>query len=397
MKIKEFNDMKVLSKLGVYGLIVGASAIIVGCASEKIMVDYTMPARKVSDVSKINVLKINVQANVKGSLAGDNAQNAALVRQLISDRLYSSGFYKVTDDIWGFSSGADKTKKLLAASSESGHGYVSYATDGGAPVDAVCPKCGTICPEHTETPSGMKVKAQLDVVLDLELNSIKEKKDVAMTLATTPYLRAKPVKDAPPTSAPDPTRVQSRTEKYPVVQYSTIARGKMTAKISGLDGEKAPVNYSGSFAIGGKGAKPDVTDAAPTQLKVLAAAVTPAVLELVADIAPYKVTKELVAVKGGNETVVTLLEATAFGEVIEVATELARGGKANFADYENLGIALEAIGHFEDARKAFKKAAKANPESASAKIGLKRVEDALAGKASVAASGKANADTKFSK
>lgn len=389
--------MKNLTRIGACGLMVGAAAIIAGCASEKIMVDYTMPARKVADVSKINVVKINVKANVKGSLAGDNAQNAALVRQLISERLYKSGFYKVTDDIWGVASGADKAKKLLADSSESGHGYVSFATDGGVPADALCPKCGTICPDHKDTPQGMKVKAQLDVVVDLTLDSKLEKKEVAMTLETTPYVPAKVKEGVPPTSAPNVAAIQRRTEKHPVTEYSTIANGKMTAKISGIDGGKAPVDYSGTFVIGGKNAKPVVSYSEPTQLKAFAEAVTPAVLELVADIAPYKVTKELVAVNGGNESVVTLLEATAFGEVIEVVTELARSGRANFADYENLGIAYEATGCFEDAKKAFKKAAKANPESTTAKEGLKRVDETLSGKAAIAKSGKANNDTKFSK
>ena len=389
--------MKNLSRIGAYGLMVGAAAIIAGCASEKIMVDYTMPARKVADVSKINVVKINVKADVRGSLAGDNAQNAALVRQLISERLYKSGFYRVTDDIWGVSSGADKTKKLLADSSESGHGYVSFATDGGVPADALCPKCGTICPDHKDTPQGMKVKAQLDVVVDLELNAVAEKKEIPITLETTPYVPAKVKDGMPPTSAPNVAAIQKRTEKHPVKYYTTVAKGKITAKISGIDGDKAPVDYSGTFVIGGKDAKPVTSYSAPTQLKAFAEAVSPAVLELVADIAPYKVTKELVAIEGGNEDVVTLLEATAFGEVIEVVTELARSGRANFADYENLGIALEASGRFDDAKKAFKKAVKANPESATAKAGLKRVEDALSGKAVVAKSGKANSDTKFSK
>ncbi len=218
-----------------------------------------------------------------------------------------------------------------------------------------------------------------------------------MTLETIPYVPVKVKDGMPPTSAPNVLAIQKRTEKHPVTLYSTVAKGKISAKISGVDGGKAPVDYSGTFVIGGKGTKPVTSYSAPTQLKAFAEAVSPAVLELVADLAPYKVKKELVAIKGGNEKVVTLLEATAFGEVIEVVTELARSSRANFADYENLGIALEASGRFEDAKKAFKKAVKANPESATAKEGLKRVETALSGKVAIAKSGQANRDTKFSK
>ena len=73
-------------------------------------------------------------------------------------------------------------------------------------------------------------------------------------------------------------------------------------------------------------------------------------------------------------------------------------GKANYADFENLGIAFEAMGELFSARDAFAKAVKANPESVTAKAGAKRVADALSGKKAVKDSGaKQNKDTKFSK
>lgn len=389
--------MKKISRLGTYGFLIGASAMIAGCASEKIMVDYTMPARKVADVSAIDLLKVNVKANVSGSLAGDNAMNAALVRQMISERLYKSGYYRVADDVWGYGSGADRVKKLLADSSESGHGYVSFATDGGAPAGAVCPQCKTICPDHKHAPQGMKIKAQLDVTVDMELDSKAQQAEMPVELEIVPYAPVNGKNGAAPTSAPNLAAVQKHTETFSVSRYGTTAKGLLSAKISGVDGNQAPVEYASTFEIGMKDGEPVVTDCQPTQLKAFAEAVSPAVLELVSDIAPYKVTRELVAVKGGNENVVTLLESTAFAEAIDVITELARGGKANASDFENLGIAYEATGKFENARKAFKKAVKLNPESDSAKSALARVEAAIKGNAAVAASGKQNSDTKFSK
>lgn len=389
--------MKNFSKVGVYGLMIGTAAIFAGCASEKIMADYTMPARKVADVSKINVVSVNVKANVTGSCAGDNDQYAALVRQMISERLYNSGYYRVTDDIWGVASGADKVKQLLADASESGHGYKSFVTDGGVPADQLCPHCGTICPDHKEEPSSMEVKAKLNVVVDLFLETKAVKRDVAMELVTTPYQPVKAKEGIPPSSVPNLTAVQKRTEKYPVTEYVTTAKGRLAAKIDGVKGAKAPIDYSSNFLIGIKDAKPVVSVSAPTPMKAFAEAVSPAVLELVADISPYKETKELVAIEGGNDDVVTLLKATAFNEVIDVVTELDRGGQATFADYENLGIACEATGKFENARKAFMKAVKSNPESASAKIGLNRVEKVLGGQAAIAKSTKQKSDVRFSK
>ena len=138
--------------------------------------------------------------------------------------------------------------------------------------------------------------------------------------------------------------------------------------------------------------------AAPSQLKALAAVVTPAVNGVVADISPYKESRELVAIEGGDKRVVYLLNAKAFPEVVTVVEKLEVIGKANFADFENQGIAFEAMGEFFSARDAYAKAEKSNPESLTAKAGSKRVADALAGKKAVKESGaKQNKDTKFSK
>ena len=93
-----------------------------------------------------------------------------------------------------------------------------------------------------------------------------------------------------------------------------------------------------------------------------------------------------------------LLNAKAFPEVVTVVEKLELVGKANFADFENQGIAFEAMGEFFNARDAYAKAEKANPKSPTAKEGTKRIADALAGKKAVKASGaKQNKDTKFSK
>jgi len=363
--------MKNISKIGIYGLSVGLAAFFVGCASEKIMVDYVMPAKAVTDVSKVNVAAIKVKANVTGNLAGDNKQNAGLVKQLLAMRLYKEGYYQVTDDIWATPEGAAGLEKAIKGK-DAGHGYASLAAMG----------------QGTE-------KVVIDVTLDLALNSKPVKKEIPFTLTTVPY---KPKKDGDvPTSEPDAKGTVVENVKKEVTVYEVVASGTLKAKFVGVNGGECPQKYENTFQI----AMPEADrfdSAQPSQLKALAAAVTPAVNGIVGDISPYKESRELVAIDGGDERVVYLLNAKAFPEVVTVVEKLEVTGKANFADFENLGIANEAMGDFFSAKDAYAKAAKANPESTTAKDGLKRVQDALAGKKSVKESGaKQNKDTKFSK
>ena len=313
--------MKNISKLGLYGLSAGIAVLLAGCAAEKITVDYVMPARAVTDVSKVNVAAIKVKANVTGNLAGDNKLNAGLVKQLLAMRLYKEGFYQITDDIWADPKAASALEAAIQAK-DAGHGYATLGAMG----------------QGTE-------KVVIAVTLDLALDSKPVKKVMPFTLSTIPY---KP---------------------------KEVKKGEITMPEADRFGT-----------------------AQPSQLKALAAAVTPAVNEVVADISPYKESRELVAIEGGDKRVVHLLNAKAFPEVVTVVEKLEVTGKANYADLENLGIAFEAMGDFFSAKEAFAKAAKANPESLTAKAGVKRVEDALAGKKAVKASGaKQNKDTKFSK
>jgi hypothetical protein len=366
--------MKTIKKLGLYGSAAIIAAIVGGCATEKITVDYVMPAKAIKDVSRVNVVAIKVNANVKGNLAGDQKLNAGLVKQLLAMRLYKEGFYQVTDDIWSDVEKADALGKLMYAKNPN-HGYGETFMAGGQ--------------------SAGKVMIELD--LDMSLDSKQTTKEMSFTCSTIPY-KMKPAKPGEmPISTPDEKAIVVQDVKKPVSVFEVLAKGTLKAKFVGLDGGKAPEEYANSFEI--KMPEADRFDSAqPSQLKALAAAVTPAINGVVADISPYKESRELEAIEGGDERVVHLLNAKAFSEVETVVEKLAVTGKANFADYENMGIAQEAMGEFHAAKNSYQAAAKANPESASAKDGLKRVADALSGKKAVKASGeKQNKDTKFSK
>lgn len=367
--------MKAITKIGLYGIVGGAVAFLAGCGTEKITVDYVMPAKAVADISKVNVAAINVKANVKGGLAGDNKRNAGLVKQLLAMRLYKEGFYQVADDLWNNPDGASELEKMLQEK-DAGHGYATLGAMG----------------QGSE-------KVIIDLTLDLQLDSKPVQKNMEYTLQTIPYKPKQVKKGMPPASEPDlkAAATLARKVKQPVTVYELVAKGTLKAKFKGVNGQEAPAKYENTFTITVPEA--DRFDSAqPSQLKALAAVVTPAVNGVVADISPYKESRELVAIKGGDERVVYLLNAKVFPEVVTVVDKLELIGKANFADFENQGIAFEAMGEFFSARDAYAKAEKANPESETAKAGSRRVADALAGKKAVKASGaKQNKDTKFSK
>lgn len=363
--------MKNISKLVVYGAAAGLAVSIAGCGTEKITVDCVMPAKAVTDVSRVNVAAIKVKANVTGNLAGDNRQSAGLVKQLLAMRLYKEGYYQITDDIWANPASTGELEKALK-SKDAGHGYASFGAMG----------------------QGLE-KVVIDVSVDLALDAKPVKKQIPFTLTTVPYT-AKTVNGVP-TSSPDPKGTVVENVKKEVTVYEIVAKGTLVAKFVGVDGGDSPQKYENTFQI--TMPESDRFDSGmPSQLKVLAAAITPAINGVVADISPYKESRELEAIEGGDERVVYLLNAKAFLEVVTVVERLEATGKATCADFENLGIAQEAMGDFFSARDAYTKAGKLNPKSEFAKDGLKRVQDALEGRKVVKSSGaRVNRDAKFSK
>lgn len=423
--------MKAITKFGLYGLSAGVAVFIAGCQTQQIEADYVLPARKVADVSKVDVVTIKVDANVNGNMAGNKAMNEALVRQMLSARLYKGGYYQVMDDLWGAKDGPDKMAAILSKAIDAGHGYASYAVGETIPDSERCPNCGLPCAKCKGLHKGLKAKAELAVKIDLTLdtNEAIEEKEVA--LATTPYVPGKVKEGMPPTSVPNVAAIRTGKQKVQTKVFKTVATGTVKVQFNGVNGEKAPVKYANTFvlpitktekkvenakpksALGsladaaksgletamGKKSDEDLSNlGSPSQLAALAEALSPAIAEIVADISPYTETRKLVPIEGGDERVVTLLNAKAFKEVVAFVTEFVRSGKAVTADVENMGLALEAMGKFELAKKAYKKAVKMNPEqpSETATAGVARMEKILAGNSAIAASGATkNVGTEF--
>ena len=362
--------MKNVSKIGLYGFAVGLSALFIGCASEKVMVDYVMPAKAVADVSKVNVVSIRVKSNVTGNLAGDGGRNAGLVRQLLATRLYKEGFYQVADDIWSNADGALALQQQILEK-DSGHGYATFGAMGQG-----------------------REKAVIDLELDFSLDANPVKKEIPFVLTTVPY-KLDPKK--PGVSYPDPKKATEERVSKMVTVYEVVAKGTLRAKFSGVNGTEAPVAYENTFAV----EMPEADrfgSAKPSQLKALAAAVSSAIDGVVADISPYRETRAFEPISGGDKRVTKLLCAKAFPEVVTVVEQLALNGKGTAPDFENLGIAFEAMGELNRARGAYGLAVKANPESLTAKAGSKRVAEMLAGKKTVKKSGaEKNRDIQFAK
>lgn len=358
--------MKTMNKLGLLGLSVGAGLFLAGCGGiQPVKVDYPMPARAVSDVTSVNVSAIRVNAEVTGNCATDNAQSAALVKQLLAMRLYKEGYYQVADDLWCAAEGATKMADILKLTETTGHGYGTYSAAGQG-----------------------KEKAVLEVNFKVELNAKPVEKKVTFKLQTIPYVRepAKPGK-APISKANMAAMVVEDVEDV-VTVYETEAMGTLTARFVGMDGGPAPVEYSNTFAI-------EIPEAergelvAPTPLKVLAAALTPAVNNVVADISPYREVREINPVDGGDLRVLSLLQATAFAEAISLVEHLELAELATAEDFENQGLAFEAIGDFNGAKFAYEKAIKLG-SSGAAEEGLERIEKALQGKKEIKQSAELN-------
>ncbi len=338
-----------------------------GCTTEKIVADYVMPARQISDVKSIDLLAIEVKADVKGSVANGDMSGpvAGLVNQLTSAQLYKGGYITTVDGIWGNVAGA-KAIQDFVANKKSQHGHASFATEQGL------------------------AKAILTLDLSLVADSKRVMKEKTFTLSTIPYKVNPPKKDGDaPTSVPGPPVVEK--VKQPYWAYETVVTGLLKASLVDKAGKQL---YSAEYKVA-MPKKAALSSASPSLLKAVSLAVGPAVSEVVADISPYKMSREFEANREGNEKVVLLLEAKAFAAAIEAVEALK---EKTFADWENQGLAYEASGDFNSAKGSYKEALKLKSDANGALEGIKRMDDMLAAKKAVKKSGaKKDAATSFKK
>lgn len=354
-------------KFGAIAVAACGVAIFAGCKTEKIAVDYVMPARQIDDVKSISVLAVNVNADVKGSLVADDvsAQTAGMVKQLTTARLYKEGYISTVDNVWGSPKGGKDIEDFVKGR-KSQHGHASFATMDQNPE-----------------------KGTLKLTLALSVDSKKVAKDREYTLTTVPY-KKDPVKAGEaPTSQPDKPVIEKVKKSYQV--YETVVSGTLMAELLTKDGKKI---YSAEYKVEmPKDAA--LGSSAPSALKAISVAIAPAVDEVLADISPYKTTKEFEANHDGDEKVVMLMEAKAFSAAIEVVDALK---EKTFADYENQGLAYEASGDFNSAKASYKEALKLKADAQGALDGIKRIDEVKAAAKKVNKSGaKKDSSTSFKK
>jgi len=340
-------------------------AIFAGCSTEKIAVDYVMPARQIDNVKSINILAIDVKADVKvANEANDiSAQTAGMVKQLTTARLYKEGYISTVDNVWGTAKGGKDVEDFVKGK-KSQHGHASFATMDQNPE-----------------------KGTLNLSLALTVDSKKVSKDRDYILSTTSY-KKNPVKEGEaPTSTPDKPVIEKVKKSYQV--YETTVGGTLKAELIAKDGKKI---YSTEYKV----AMPKelaLSSSDPSAMKAISVAIGPAVDEVIADISPYKTTKEFEANKDGDEKVVLLLEAKAFSAAIEAVDALK---EKTFADYENQGLAYEASGDFNSAKASYKESLKLKADAPGALDGIKRIDEVKAAAKKVSKSGaKKDSSTSF--
>ena len=358
--------MKKSYKFGAVAATACGVAIFAGCSTEKIAADYVMPARQIDNVKAVNVLALDVKADIKGSVAqGDiSGQTAGIVKQLTSARLYKEGYITTTDSIWGDVDGVKKVYDFTEGK-KSQHGYASLATEQGLE------------------------KGTLKLDLTLAVDSKKVTKDREYMLSTVPYKKDPPKEGEAPTSKPDKPIIEKVKKQYQV--YETTVAGILNASLVDKSGKQI---YAAEYKV----AMPKdaaLSSADPSALKAISVAVGPAVDEVIADISPYKVTKEFEANQDGDEKVVLLLEAKAFSAAIEAVDALK---EPTFADFENQGLAYEASGDFNAAKGSYQSALKLKADAQGALDGIKRIDEIKAAAKKVNRSGaKKDAATTFKK
>jgi len=332
--------------------LVGASAsilIIVGCATEEtITAEYVMPPAMVKDIKAIDTLSIITNTKLSGNAAkeSDTTYANGCLQQSVAARFTEEGFYRSTDIVWGNVDGVSKMSDIIGKK-ESQHGYARFTTD-----------------------SEFK-RANLELTLDVKIDSETVKKNVAFTLKNVPYTEKKA--GSVPIGAPGTPSIKTATGQFDV--FAITGTGTLTAMLTDKSGkvvyQKTFPDLKYSYETNEK-----IHSSLPTNAAVVAKMIIPAVEMMVADLSPHKEKRKLTVNEDGNIKAVVLLKAQAFTEAISTLDD---SEKKTYADYENLGLAYEIIGEYSAANEAFEEALKLENGSRIATDGIARITKVLAG------------------
>ena len=349
-------------------------ALAAGCATKQVTASYLLPAREVTDVRSVDVLAIEATTALTGdqAVAGDAARISALARQMLASQLYRRGFYRVEDEIWGSTDGAAALGHMIALSG-SRHGYGTLMTEA----------------------SPAKAVLKLEIDLDYNVDKITQRQTYELT--TVPFTINKPKVDgvagaalSVPVSVPDIANIQVRKVESSWGAWKGAGRGRVHATLS-VKGSAEPV-YARDFTL----KVPSVAGLnVPSLLRAAMAALSPVVEEIALDLSPTVETRPLILSGGGDSRAVTLLEAGAFSDAVELIESLS-AEDLTVADLENLGVAHEMRGDYRAAAEAYEKALGKEPENEALREKMLALTKAAKAQKDIRASGaKANADTSF--
>ena len=343
-----------------------AVILVAGCKTHQVSATYLLPAREVADVRSVDTILIDATAKLAGNqAAADDAQRvAALARQMLAAELYRRGFYRVEDAIWGSLDGAAGVGHLVTLGG-SRHGYSVFMTE--------------------ESPA----KATLKLEIDLSYNVEKSTQRQTYELTTTPYVIKRP-KGLVPFSVPDPTATETRKVESSWDSWEWVGRGKL--RVSLLPKNAAEPVYTRDFDLS---VPSSAGIGVPPYLRAATAALAPAIKEIVSDISPSYEKRPLILSDGGDSRAMTLLEAGAFADAIELIESIP-AEKATIGDFENLGVAYEMMGDFRSASGAYERALAKAPENEALRDKMNTLAKAAKARKDVRESGaKANEDTSF--
>jgi hypothetical protein len=337
-----------------------------GCKTEEtVTVDYIVPPKEISDVNSISTLEIIPNVKLSGSAIKNFTVEKQLVNvaltQSLSSRLCQNGYIKPVDSIWGNIDGVAQMDELISEK-DSKHGYARIMTDS------------------------MEERATMNLNLTLTMNSNRVQDEIIKELVDTPYKieyrdekreyksgdQKRTATVRVPYSSPD--KSTSKKVSFKTIAYVVSGSGTLTAELVDKSGvkvyEKSFPNLSYSFRT-----SESVHGGVPTNTEVIAKMILPAIEEIAKDISPHKESRTLEINTDGSKKAVLLLRSLALTEAITALDEL-KDTKSS-ADYENLGVAYEAIGEYVSAESAFAKATELNPASEFAAQCKKRITSIL--------------------
>lgn len=362
---------------------VAAAALLLtaaGCSTPVITADFTLPPEMISDISGVDTLEINVSAALSGPVftAGDNLIAQGILKESIAASFSRQGFYRTADFVWGDIDGADTLFGVIK-SKNSRHGHARIVTDPVTP------------------------RARLDINFTAAANYTGQNVSVPTRLTTVDYVRKfRPVTVRVregkhyremtyhvPYSVPGVSH--ARIEYTASQKYILSAAGTLHVT---LTDKKGQVVYKKDFNNLRFSAVCDWNgqnfNAIPGSMHLCSMLTRDAVEAIIKDISPRKETRTLKINKDGNRSGFYLLEALAFTEAID-AYEKIPAEERCFADWENLGIAYETIGYFQNAQNCYQRALEAKTKDGGAfdydvqiaENGLARVEKMIRGQSSL--------------